>query len=65
MALNHFANQNNILENPLSKVIVPFRIFLHQYSHYFQIVCVLHYLQFQEKKELEQFRFPHQREDLT
>jgi hypothetical protein len=58
MALNHITNQNNILENPLSKVIVTFRIFLHQY----QIVCALYYLQFQEREELEQFRFHHQRE---
>ena len=54
---NLLVNQSILLENPLSKVTVLFRISLHLYLRYLLIVFALLNLQFQGKVESEQFHY--------
>jgi hypothetical protein len=57
MASNLLVSQSILLGNQLSKVIVLFRIFLHQYLRYLLIAFASQCLRFQGKEESEQFHY--------
>ena len=57
MGSNLLVNQSILLENPLSKVTVLFRISLHLYLRYLLIVFAILNLQSQGKEETEKFHY--------